>query len=64
LLWPNEALQGKIGYNKINDTLIDIKPVNDSNFTNEYYFKRAAQRLVVLSTKYKAEEFPDKVSIQ
>ena len=61
---PNEKAHGKIGYNKLQHTLIDITPVDDPNFSNDFYFKRAAQRLAVLSTKQKQEGFPDRTSIQ
>jgi len=59
---PNEQIMGEIGFDKANKKILDIKSVNDSRMKNDFYFKRVAQKLVVISTKGE-NVFEDKIII-
>ncbi|MDQ1167143.1 hypothetical protein [Flavobacterium sp. SORGH_AS_0622] len=60
---PNEIILGKIEFNKIHQKILDLQPVNDPQISNAFYFKRAAQRLAVLSVQNK-EQFPERTTIE
>jgi len=49
---PNENTTGKIGFDKKNRKILDIEEVED-NMSKDFYFKRAAQKLAIVSQQCK-----------
>ena len=59
---PNEKQMGKVGLDKVKQTLLDLESVNDGVQNNSFYFKRAAQRLAVVS-RDSEKGFEDRIVI-
>ena len=60
---PNEEILGKIQYDKKLDKIIEIKSIVKEGVSNEFYFRRAAQKIAVMS-KMEDNIFPDIISIE
>lgn len=60
---PNEVMLGKIGFDKTQQKILDLQPVNNPQISNNFYFTRAARRLAVLNNKNE-EQFPDRTTIE
>jgi len=60
---PNEEITGKIEYNKKSNKLIEIEPIVKEGISNDFYVKRAAQKLAVISVREDGV-FPEKTSIE
>lgn len=58
---PNEEILGKIQYDKKLDKIIEIKPIVKEGVSNEFYFRRAAQKIAVMS-KMEGNIFPNIIS--
>lgn len=60
---PNEEITGKIQYNKKSNKIIEIEPIIKEGISNDFYVKRAAQKLAVISVRANGV-FPEKTSIE
>ena len=60
---PNEEILGKIQYDKKLDKIIEIKPIVKEGVSNEFYFRRSAQKIAVMS-KMEGNIFPNIISIE
>lgn len=60
---PNEEITGKIEYNKKSNKIIEIEPIIKEGISNDFYIKRAAQKLAVISVRANGI-FPEKTSVE
>ena len=60
---PNEDAMGKIEYNKKYNKFIEIEPIIKEGISNDFYIKRVAQKLALISVRENGI-FPEKTSIE
>ena len=60
---PSEEVTGKIEYNKKSNKFVELESIKQENISNEFFFKRAAQKLAVIIVKEKGV-FPERTSIE
>ena len=60
---PNEEITGKIEYNKKSNKIIEIEPIVKDGIWNDFYVKRVAQKLAVISARENGV-FPEMASIE
>ena len=60
---PNEDTMGKIEYNKKCNKFIEIEPIIKEGISNDFYIKRVAQKLALISVRENGI-FPEKTSIE
>lgn len=60
---PNEDKTGKIEYNKKSNKFVALESIKDENISDEFFFKRAAQKLAVIIVREKGI-FPERTTIE
>ena len=60
---PNEEITGKIEYNKKSNKLFEIEPIIKEGISNDFYVKRAAQKLAVISVRENGV-FPERTTVE
>lgn len=60
---PNEEITGKIEYNKKSNKLFEIEPIIKEGISNDFYVKRAAQKLAVISVRADSV-FPERTTVE
>ncbi|MFE3577290.1 hypothetical protein [Lysinibacillus sp. NPDC059133] len=60
---PNENIMGKIELNKFTRKYTELDVIPDNNFSSEFYYDRAAQRMAVCLVK-EGGVFPDRTAFE
>lgn len=60
---PSEEVTGKIEYNKKANKFIELESIKEEGISNEFFFKRAAQKLSIIIVREKGN-FPERTSVE
>jgi hypothetical protein len=60
---PNEENMGLIQFDKVQPKFIELKPIQNQNYSSKFYFDRAAWRLVKCYTR-EGGNFPDRTTFE